>query len=147
MIDIENKIFNDKTIFNQCRSTNLALQKELEGKLQPQKVSYTHKNTGNRKFHTSNYKKEKPTHNTTNNNKKNNNRNQKSLVLNIPKYQWTQFIYKKTQATRLDKKTEFILMQHVRNTPQLQRQTLPQSKGLGKNSSQVYLRNNLIQLS
>ena len=32
----------------------------------------------------------------------------------------------------MDMKTESILLLHTRNTPQLQRQTLPQSKGLGK---------------
>ena len=47
-------------------------------------------------------------------------------------YQWTKFAYKKTQANRRDLQTESILLLYTRNTPQLQRQTLPQSKILGK---------------
>ena len=47
-IDGENKIFQDKARFKQYLSTNLALQKVLEGKLQTKEVSYIHKNTGNR---------------------------------------------------------------------------------------------------
>ena len=39
---------------------------------------------------------------------------------------------KETQAYRLDTKTESILLLHARNTPQLQRQTLPQRKGVEK---------------
>ena len=47
-IDGENKIFNDKARFSQCISTNSALQKILEGKLQPKEVNYAHKGVGNR---------------------------------------------------------------------------------------------------
>ena len=39
----------------------------------------------------------------------------------------------KTWANRLDTKTESSLLLHIRNTPQPQRQTSPQSKRLGKN--------------
>ena len=39
---------------------------------------------------------------------------------------------KRHKITDLDPKAEAILLLHTRNTPQLQRQTLPQSKGLGK---------------
>ena len=42
-----------------------------------------------------------------------------------------QFTYKKAQTIRLDVKTESILLLQKRNTPQPQRQTSPQSKGLG----------------
>ncbi|MGE9715068.1 hypothetical protein ACQP3F_25920, partial [Escherichia coli] len=42
------KIFHDKTRFQQYISTNPALQKVLEGKLQPKEVKYNHKNIGNR---------------------------------------------------------------------------------------------------
>ncbi|MBV2133994.1 hypothetical protein KRX52_14530, partial [Pseudomonas sp. MAP12] len=47
-IDGENKIFHDKTRFKQYVTTNPALQKVLEGKLQPKEINYTHKNIGNR---------------------------------------------------------------------------------------------------
>ncbi|MBV2135169.1 hypothetical protein KRX52_20585 [Pseudomonas sp. MAP12] len=47
-IDGENKIFHDKNRFKQYISTNPALQKVLEGKLQLNENNYTHKNTGNR---------------------------------------------------------------------------------------------------
>ena len=47
-IDRENKIFRDKTRFKQCLFSNPALQKVLEEKLQPKKVRYINKNTGNR---------------------------------------------------------------------------------------------------
>ena len=39
-MDEENKRFHDKV--NQQSSTNPALQKALEGKLQPKEVNYTH---------------------------------------------------------------------------------------------------------
>ena len=47
-IDGENKIFHDKTKFKQYLSTNPALQKILEGKLQPKEENYNHKNIGNK---------------------------------------------------------------------------------------------------
>jgi hypothetical protein len=40
-IDVETKIFQDKTKFKQCISTNPALQKILEGKLQHKKGIFT----------------------------------------------------------------------------------------------------------
>ncbi|XP_060221820.1 S-methyl-5'-thioadenosine phosphorylase isoform X2 [Meriones unguiculatus] len=45
--DGENKIFNDKNKFQQYLHTNPALQKTLEGKIQPKKTSYFQENTGN----------------------------------------------------------------------------------------------------
>ena len=51
---------------------------------------------------------------------------------------------KKTQTNRLDTKTESILLLHIRNTLQPQRQTSPQSKGIEKNSNQMDLRNKLV---
>ena len=47
-IDGKSKIFNDKARFSQYASTNPALQKVLEGKLQPKEVNYAHKDIGNR---------------------------------------------------------------------------------------------------
>ena len=47
-IDGENKIFHDKAKFKQCLSSDPALQKVLEGKLQPKEATCTDKNTGNR---------------------------------------------------------------------------------------------------
>ena len=45
-IDGENKIFHGKKIrFKQCLSTNLALPKVLEGKLQQKEHSYIHEDT------------------------------------------------------------------------------------------------------
>ena len=41
----KNKIFYDKTRFNQYLATNPALRKILEGKLQPKEVGYINKNT------------------------------------------------------------------------------------------------------
>ncbi|KAL6030409.1 hypothetical protein STEG23_017097 [Scotinomys teguina] len=43
-----NKTFQDKTRFEQYLSTNPALQKALEGRLQPKETRYTHENKGNR---------------------------------------------------------------------------------------------------
>ena len=43
MVDGDNKIFYDKTRFKKYLSTNPALQKTREGKLQPKEVSRTHK--------------------------------------------------------------------------------------------------------
>ena len=43
-IDGENKIFHDKNRFKQYLSTNPALQKVLEGKLQYKEANCTHKN-------------------------------------------------------------------------------------------------------
>jgi hypothetical protein len=37
-----------KPLLNNIYITNAALQKELEGQLQPQEVNYTHKNTRNK---------------------------------------------------------------------------------------------------
>ena len=53
--DGENRIFHDKTKFNLYLSTNPALQKVLEGKFQPNEVSYTQKTqaTSNLTPHTS----------------------------------------------------------------------------------------------
>ena len=48
IIDGENKIFHEKTRFKQYISTNPAIQKVLEGKLQPKEVNYNQKNIGNR---------------------------------------------------------------------------------------------------
>lgn len=48
LIDGENKIFNDKNKFQQYLQTNPALQKTLEGKIQPKKASYIQENTGNK---------------------------------------------------------------------------------------------------
>ena len=47
-IDGENKILNDKARFSQYVSTNPALKKALEGKLQLKEVNYAHKDVGNR---------------------------------------------------------------------------------------------------
>ena len=47
-INGENKIFQDKTRFKHYVATNPALQKVLEGKLQPKEINYTHINIGNR---------------------------------------------------------------------------------------------------
>jgi hypothetical protein len=44
-IDGENKIFQDKTKFKQCLSTNPALQRMLEGKLQHKKGTHTKEST------------------------------------------------------------------------------------------------------
>ena len=44
-IDGENKIFQDKTKFKQYLSTNRALQRILEGKLQHKKDTYTKEKT------------------------------------------------------------------------------------------------------
>ena len=46
-IDEESKIFHEKNKFKQNLSTNQAIQKILEGKLQP-KENCSHRNTGNR---------------------------------------------------------------------------------------------------
>ena len=46
-IDGENKIFHDKVKFKQYLSTNPALQKIWEGKLQFTEVNYIYENTGN----------------------------------------------------------------------------------------------------
>ncbi|KAL6090872.1 hypothetical protein STEG23_021833 [Scotinomys teguina] len=43
-IDGVNKTFQDKTRFEQYRSTNPALQKALEGRFQPKETRYTHEN-------------------------------------------------------------------------------------------------------
>ena len=43
----QNKIFHDRTRFNQYLATNPDLLKVLEGKLQPKEVGYIHKNTDN----------------------------------------------------------------------------------------------------
>ena len=48
LIDGENKIFSDKNKFQQYLHTNPALQKTLEGKIQPKKTSYIQENTGNK---------------------------------------------------------------------------------------------------
>ena len=61
--------------------------------------------------------------------------NTQPLVINIDYDQWTQFIYKKTQVKRMDAKTGSNILLFTRNTCQPQRQTLPQSKGLGKGLS------------
>ena len=42
-IDLQNKIFHDKTRFNQYLATNPALHKVLERKFPPKEVSYIHK--------------------------------------------------------------------------------------------------------
>ena len=69
-IDKENKIFQDRTRFNQYLATNPALLKVLEGKLQPNEVSYIYKNTDNRDDHTAaNPKEEKNAYNNMTNNK------------------------------------------------------------------------------
>ncbi|KAL6037201.1 hypothetical protein STEG23_016771 [Scotinomys teguina] len=47
-IDGVSKTFQDKTRFEQYLSTNQALQKALEGRLQPKETRYTHENKGNR---------------------------------------------------------------------------------------------------
>ena len=47
-IEGQNKIFYDKTRFNQYLATNPVLHKVLEGKFQPKEVDYIHKNTDNR---------------------------------------------------------------------------------------------------
>lgn len=47
-IDGENKIFSDKSKFQQYLHTNPTLQKILEGKIQPKKTSYFQENTGNK---------------------------------------------------------------------------------------------------
>ena len=52
-IDGENKIFHDRTRFNQYLASNPTLRKVLERKLQPKKVSYSHKNTENILLHSS----------------------------------------------------------------------------------------------
>ena len=46
-IEGQNKIFLNKTRFNQYLATNLALHKVLEEKLQPKEVDYINKNTNN----------------------------------------------------------------------------------------------------
>ena len=71
-IDGENKTLHDKIRFNQYLSTNPALQKVLEGKLQPKEVSYT-KKTQVIDNSTSAIQKEKHTHNTTTNSNTNKN--------------------------------------------------------------------------
>ena len=43
-INGEDKIFHDKTRFKQYVTTNPALQKVLEGKLQPKEINYTRTN-------------------------------------------------------------------------------------------------------
>lgn len=48
LIDGENKIFSDKSKFQQYLHTNPTLQKILEGKIQPKKTSYFQENTGNK---------------------------------------------------------------------------------------------------
>ena len=47
-INGENKMFNDKTRFKQYVTTNPAIQKVLEGKLQSKEINYTCTNIGNR---------------------------------------------------------------------------------------------------
>ena len=44
-VEGQNKIFHDKTRFNQLLATNPALHKVLEGKIQPKEVGYINKNT------------------------------------------------------------------------------------------------------
>ena len=46
-IEGQNKIFHDKTRFNQYLATNPALHKVLERKLQTKEVGYIYKNTNN----------------------------------------------------------------------------------------------------
>ena len=46
-IEGQNKIFHDKTRFNQYLVTNPALHKILEGKHQPKVVGYINKNSDN----------------------------------------------------------------------------------------------------
>ena len=75
--------------------------------------------------------KEESTHITTNNNKNKNN-NSQSVVINIISLQWSQFIYKRTQANGMVAQTGSSLLMHKRNTAPLQMQTSPQSKGLEK---------------
>lgn len=48
-IDGENKIYHDKVKFKQYLSTNPALQKVLERRLQSKEVNYTHENMRNYK--------------------------------------------------------------------------------------------------
>ena len=58
-IDGENKIFHDKTRFKQYVSTNPALQKILEGKLQPKEANYNQKNISIRESLSTNSQKNK----------------------------------------------------------------------------------------
>ena len=46
ILDGEKKIFHEKMEFKQYLFTNPALQKILEGQLQPKEVNYTQVNTG-----------------------------------------------------------------------------------------------------
>ena len=46
-IEGQNKIFHDKTRFNQYLDTNPGLHKVIEGKLQPKEVGYINKNADN----------------------------------------------------------------------------------------------------
>ena len=57
IIDRQNKIFHDRTRFNQYLATNSALKKVQERKLQPKEVSYINKNTSNRWSHSSEFQR------------------------------------------------------------------------------------------
>ena len=56
-IDRQNKIFHNRTRFNQCLATNPALHKVLEEKRWPKEVSYINKNKDNRLSHSSKYQR------------------------------------------------------------------------------------------
>ena len=67
-IEGQNKIFYDKTKFNQYLATNPVLHKVLEGNLQSKEVSYIHKNMYNRCTAANSKEGKTHTHNNITNN-------------------------------------------------------------------------------
>ena len=101
---MEKKTLQSKTKFKQYLFTNSALQKALEGKLQPEDVNnHTQENTRNKQSLTRKSKKEKWKHKALDEN----NRNQKqTLHIDMSQLQWSQFLNKKTQTNRMDVKID-----------------------------------------
>ena len=61
----QSKIFHDRTRFKQYPTTNPALHKVLEGKLQQKEVNYTHQNTCNNWFQSSKLQRRGKTYKVT----------------------------------------------------------------------------------
>jgi len=93
-IDGENKIVHDKTKFTQYLSTNPALQRIINGKVQHKEASYILEKARN--YHLGNKSKRRQAHKHNLTSKYEHNRKQRSLFLNISQHQWTQFSKKKT---------------------------------------------------